>query len=165
MTRAAETIVEDWFNRRGYFTIRGMKSGRNEADLLAFNPNSNDAVHVEVSASTAPMGWWGDSLDSTPKPEKIQGVVNEADKKFYRPNVKDLRERLRRGTWRCLLAYTMLNDEPEQLEVLERCGVEAVSFAVILSDLAVKNRLEYKTDSDAAHFAAVAEAYRYGRMK
>ena len=59
----------------------------------------------------------------------------------------------------------MLNDESEQLQILDRCGIEAVSFTVILSELADKDCLDYKTDSDAAHFAAIAVAYKEGRIK
>lgn len=134
---------------------------------MAFNPSTEDAVHVEVSASCPkPVGSWRDYLDSTPKDEKIQGVIDEADKKYYQPNMIDKRKKLCPGyDWRCVLAYTILNDEEEQLEVLRRCEVDAVSFAMILSDLAVKDRLPHKTGSDAAHFACVAGAYKDGLIQ
>jgi hypothetical protein len=31
----AETLVEEWLNRKGFFTIRGAKGGLLEMDLLA----------------------------------------------------------------------------------------------------------------------------------
>ena len=112
------------------------------------------------------MGWWGDSLDSTPKDEKIQGLIDEANKKFYQPHMIEKREKLCSGyDWRCMLAYTILNDENEQLEVLRHCKVDAVSFATILSDLAAKDRFPHKTSSGAAHFACVAGAYKDGRIQ
>jgi len=35
MSLLAEEIVEEWLNRDGYFTIRGIKLGVHEIDLLA----------------------------------------------------------------------------------------------------------------------------------
>ena len=35
MALLAEEIVEEWLNRNGYFTIRGIKLGVHEIDLLA----------------------------------------------------------------------------------------------------------------------------------
>lgn len=35
MALLAEEIVEEWLNRQGYFTIRGIKMGVQEIDLLA----------------------------------------------------------------------------------------------------------------------------------
>ena len=41
MSLLAEVVVEEWLNRRGYFTIRGVKLGNDEIDLLAMRPLSN----------------------------------------------------------------------------------------------------------------------------
>lgn len=35
MALVAETFAEEWLNRQGYFTIRGVKTGPGETDLLA----------------------------------------------------------------------------------------------------------------------------------
>ena len=35
MALLAEEVVEEWLNRKGYFTIRGAKVGVPEMDLLA----------------------------------------------------------------------------------------------------------------------------------
>lgn len=59
MARADETIVQEWLNRRGYFTIRSLKKGRTECDLLAVSLQNSDAVHVEVNVSINPIGWIG----------------------------------------------------------------------------------------------------------
>jgi hypothetical protein len=40
MALLAEVIVEEWLNRQGYFTLRGMKIGVDEIDLLAIRPRS-----------------------------------------------------------------------------------------------------------------------------
>jgi len=38
MALLAESLVEEWLNRDGYFTIRGVKRGVGELDLLAVCP-------------------------------------------------------------------------------------------------------------------------------
>ena len=38
MALLAEALVEEWLNRTGYFTIRGIKAGNDEIDLLATDP-------------------------------------------------------------------------------------------------------------------------------
>ena len=38
MALLAESLVEEWLNREGYFTIRGVKHGVGEMDLLAVRP-------------------------------------------------------------------------------------------------------------------------------
>ena len=59
MALFAETLVEEWLNRRGYFTIRGAKGGLLEMDLLAIRHRKDEpkALHVEVQASTGPISW------------------------------------------------------------------------------------------------------------
>lgn len=48
MSLQAETLVEEWFNRNGYFTIRGIKDKIDEMDILAIKNLDNrswDCVH------------------------------------------------------------------------------------------------------------------------
>ena len=49
MALVAETLVEEWLNRKGYFTIRGAKTGQGKIDLLAASFHEPEALHVEVS--------------------------------------------------------------------------------------------------------------------
>lgn len=57
MALLAEEIVEEWLNRQGYFTIRGVKIGVHEMDLLAvrFNAGAIDCRQTEVQASVRPV--------------------------------------------------------------------------------------------------------------
>jgi hypothetical protein len=57
MALLAEELVEEWLNRNGYFTIRGIKLGVHEIDLLAIRINSGniEARHIEVQASVHPI--------------------------------------------------------------------------------------------------------------
>lgn len=49
----AEDIVNVWLNQNGYFTIRNIKVGRKEIDLLGIDKDGK-AVHVEVTISIDP---------------------------------------------------------------------------------------------------------------
>src|SRR5215203_4737401 len=49
MALVAETLVEEWLHRKGYFTIRGIKTGSGETDLLAASFREPAALHVEVN--------------------------------------------------------------------------------------------------------------------
>ena len=44
MALVAEALVEEWLNRKGYFTIRGAKIGQGEIDLLAVTFRKPDAL-------------------------------------------------------------------------------------------------------------------------
>src|ERR1043165_3461456 len=60
MALLAESLVDEWLNGQGFFTIRGVKQGVGEIDLLAVRP-SNDGPpigwHVEVQVSFRPVGY------------------------------------------------------------------------------------------------------------
>ena len=45
MSLLAEAVVEEWLNRQGYFTIRGIKLGNDEIDILAIRPLSGGIPH------------------------------------------------------------------------------------------------------------------------
>ena len=59
MAFLAETLVDEWLNRQGYFTVRGLKDGVSEIDLLGVRPGPKglEACHVEVQASFRPVGY------------------------------------------------------------------------------------------------------------
>ena len=60
MALIAEELVEEWLNQKKYFTIRNLKSGNNEIDLLGVKLNGkskSQLVHVEVMDSHSPMSW------------------------------------------------------------------------------------------------------------
>jgi hypothetical protein len=59
MAMLAEEIVEEWLNRNGYFTIRGIKVGVHEIDLLALAVRGSviEARHIEVQASIRPVSY------------------------------------------------------------------------------------------------------------
>lgn len=56
-----EEIVEHWLNHQGFFTMRGVKCGVDEIDLLAIKYKENQLIcwHVEVQVSFCPVGYIG----------------------------------------------------------------------------------------------------------
>jgi hypothetical protein len=59
MALLAEQLIEEWLHGQGYFTLRGLKLGVHEADLLGvrFVDGRPEGIHVEVSISTRPVGY------------------------------------------------------------------------------------------------------------
>lgn len=58
MSLLAETLVEEWFNRGHYFTIRGIKDKIEEIDILAIKNLGNsewDCIHCEVQVGVRPV--------------------------------------------------------------------------------------------------------------
>ena len=168
MARAAETIVEEWLNRRGYFTIRSLKEGRTECDLLAFSPKDSDAVHVEVNVSINPIGWIGKkNLAGEKLPggkdrtdEQVEGgIKNYVDKKYRSAKAIELRERLwpNHGNWRFTYVHGKLNYPERELPCLEKEGIEVRSVIKLLEELKSDNSLPFETDSNAAHFVALCQ--------
>ena len=158
MARVAETIVEDWLNRQGYFTIRGLKRGQNEIDLLAYHPRKGEALHVEVTSSMAPAGWIG-GLSYTRLEEGIERFVN---KKYHKHSVRQMRNELCPNVdeWRLMLVHGRMKNAEEQRSLLEDRRIEVRSLLGILNELAEEWGLPFDTDTDAAHFAALADAHR-----
>lgn len=59
MALLAEELVQEWLNRAGFFTIRGVRLGVHEMDLLAVRPTSTglECRHIEVQASVNPVSY------------------------------------------------------------------------------------------------------------
>ena len=56
-----EEIVEYWLNNKGFFCMRGVKTGLGEIDFLAIRPNKKnfECWQVEVTVSFRPIGYIG----------------------------------------------------------------------------------------------------------
>ncbi len=156
MSRIAETIPELWLNRRGFFTIRGLKplEGHGEIDLVGYCPHHNKAVHVEVSASPYPRGFLGGEVAAR-IPEGVAGFVAD---KYHRENIAQVREKICPATteWTLMLVHGKLNREDEVRAALRDNQVEPVSLFAILTKLS--GALSYRVDTDAAYFAYLADA-------
>ena len=115
MALLAEELVEEWLNRQGYFTIRGVKVGVHEIDLLAVRPTPSglECRQLEVQASVRPVSYVTrlplavqKATGRSPASAKFrhddeirQGIKEWVAKKFDHPEKRRLRTRLAPGPW------------------------------------------------------------------
>lgn len=78
MALIAEAVVEEWLNRQGYFTIRGLKKGNDEIDLLALRVIGNkiERIHFEVQVSIKPVSYISGLSKELQTEFKIMGSRN-----------------------------------------------------------------------------------------
>jgi hypothetical protein len=151
MALLAEEIVEEWLNRQGYFTIRGIKIGVHEIDLLAvkLGNKSIDCKHIEVTASMRPMSYITDVPKAiqkeTRRPAKspvhrtteelLVGIQEWIDKKFNLESKKLLRQELYPDNWAFELVVHKVR-HPEELELIQNAGIKVYLLKDILRELA-----------------------------
>lgn len=150
MALLAEEIVEEWLNRQGYFTIRGIKMGVHEIDLLAVKLQTDgkaECRHVEVQASMRPVSY----ISRVPKEEQkagraansakrsdeelILGVAEWVEKKFRRSDKKALMTKLWNGHWSPELVVNVVKSE-EELKLIAGHGIKILRLNEIVSALA-----------------------------
>ena len=149
MALLAEEIVEEWLNRRGYFTIRGARAGVHEIDLLAVLPTTNELQcrHIEVQASSNPIAYIapttrdararGAKANSAKRRETfyLRACVDEwLERKFFATKKQKIRESLAAGPWAVELVVHLIK-YPEELEYIESCGVRVHRLAQIIDEL------------------------------
>ena len=134
-----EQLVEEWLNRQNFFTMRGIKSGVDEIDLLAIRPTSEglECWHVEVQISDRPVGYIGGDTNARKrtKNELHEGVEQWVVKKFTSPKkIKRRNEILPNANWRNILVHAALKDRAE-LPIMESLGVELIPYKQVLEAL------------------------------
>ncbi len=152
MSLLAEEIVEEWLNRQGYFTIRGIKVGNDEIDLLAIKPirgHGLECRHLEVSLSINPIGYIykfpkdlqkaeGRSVNSAKKrnTEELQRSVSEwIEKKFKQKKKEDLRSNLAPGQkWSLEFVVHRVKSE-EELKIISSHGIIVHRFPAVISEI------------------------------
>jgi len=154
MALLAESLVEEWLNRKRFFTIRGVKHGVHEVDLLGIRRETNGTVegwHVEVQASFRPVGYIakltndiageGDNRRAKTSakartPEEVEACAREWVRgKFLTDDKKRVRNALWPGvTWSYHLVHAVVRAESE-LTAFRGLGVECHPFTAILSEL------------------------------
>lgn len=150
MALLAEEIVEEWLNRQGYFTIRGIKMGVQEIDLLAVKwkmDGKAECRHVEVQASMRPVSYIsrvpkegqkdGRAANSAKRSDEElnQGVVEWVEKKFRRSDKKALMAKLWDGEWSSELVVNVVKSE-EELKLIAGHGIKILRLSEIISALA-----------------------------
>ena len=150
MALLAEEIVEEWLNRQGYFTIRGIKIGVHEIDLLAIKWRSEENVecrHIEVQASMRPVSYIsrvpkkgqkaGRAKNSAKRSESelIEGVAEWVETKFLLAQKKELMGKLWSGEWSSELVVNVVKSEDE-LKLIASHGIRIFRLNDIVSALA-----------------------------
>lgn len=172
MALLAESLVEEWLNRNGFFTIRGVKHGVGEMDLLAIRPDTAGIVrgwHVEVQASFRPMGYiakrtpeMGGSATSakTRTPEEIELCAREwVAAKFFHEEKQRVRESLWPGVeWSFHLVHAVVR-EPRELEIFVAQGVICHPFHQLLSDLSERSKRSFSA-SAGGDLAEIVSYYK-----
>jgi hypothetical protein len=145
----AEEIVEEWLNRQGYFTIRGIKLGVHEIDLLAVKPTSGtltECRHIEVQASMRPISFIsrvpkadqrsGRAANSAKRSEDelLRGVAEWTEVKFKSARKRDLMSMLWKGKWSSELVLNVVKSENE-VKMIEGHGIKVHRLKDILRSL------------------------------
>lgn len=158
MAAFAETLVDEWLNRQKFFTIRGVRRGNHEIDLLgvrAPEPGALEAWHVEVQASFRPIGYiakWlphhiqaGLAAAPAAAGQRTPDVIRECAEawvnlKFDSPTKTTMRERLWPGlSWRKVLVHGVTLSRHE-VRCIAECGVSTVSLRQVMQELQVRER-------------------------
>ena len=152
MALLAESLVEEWLNRNSFFTIRGIKHGLAEIDLLAIRHEADTSVtgwHVEVQVSFRPVTYIAKLTDdmarasnrlrtnaSARTPDQIETCASEWVQSKFKADAKaKAREGLwPHAQWRYHLVHARVRERRE-LEVFQREGVTCHSFRQLLADL------------------------------
>ena len=151
MALLAEEIVEEWLNRQGFFTIRGIKVGVYEMDILAIKPLSDgghDRRHIEVQASINQISYISkvpkkiqeakgigpDNAKHRPPKMLEKGVKEYVEKKFLLAEKDQLRQALCSGDWTFEM---VVNDvkHPEELDVFKEHGIQIYRLTDLVAEM------------------------------
>ena len=150
----AEEVVEEWLNRNGYFTIRGVKVGVYEIDILAIRPHADgrhECRHIEAQVSINPISYITKVPAAIRKQTGIaphnakrrdaaqltQGVKEWVEAKFNLPRKVELRNRLCPGVWTRELVVGKVKHE-EELSLLRQAGIIVYRLKDILAEMVDK---------------------------
>lgn len=153
MALQAETLVEEWLNKNGYFSMRGIREKLNEIDFLAVRQNREgqwEYVHVEVQVSVRPVAYI--SKLTKQQMEKL-GVKTKTSAKLrssesLKDSVKawveikytsEKKQKLRSSIidtdkWEYWFVHGKVKD-PKELEQIRNEGVKLVPIKDVLQEL------------------------------
>ena len=150
MALLAEEVVEEWLRRSGFFTIRGVKLGNHEVDLLAvkYRPGMEpECRHLEVQASVRPVSYISkvpkalQKSDQAAKSAKVRspneldaGVAEWVNTKFGRPEKLALMKNLWPGCWTKELVVHNVKSDLE-VALIRKHGVTTIQLSDIVQDL------------------------------
>ena len=159
MALLAESLVEEWLNREGFFTIRGVKHGVGEIDLLAVRRKPSGTVvgwHVEVQASFRPIGYIAKLTDELTLRDGKKIAASSAvartakqietcakawvERKFSSASKVSVREKLWPGVnWSFHLVHAVVREEKE-LAAFRRFDVICHPLQEVLATLSAESK-------------------------
>jgi len=103
------SLVDEWLNRNGFFTLRGIKSGVHEIDLLGIRMSKGrlEGWHVECQVSFRPVSYIGrlskerqlelgakSATSAKMRPQHIvkADIADWVEKKFKAAKKKEMRD-------------------------------------------------------------------------
>lgn len=154
MSLLGEEVVEEWLNRNGYFTIRGIKVGVDEIDILAIRPlpdGKHECRHIEVQVSINPISYITKVPAAIRKETGIgahnakkrdvgqltQGVHEWIGAKFNLPRKVEMKNSLCPGSWTKELVVGTVKHE-EELDLLRQAGITIHRLKDVLSEMIEK---------------------------
>lgn len=159
-----EQLVEEWLNRNNFYTMRGVKCGIDEIDLLAikYAEGKVEAWHVEVQVSFRPIGYLGGDTNARRRTEQEirKGAEQWVEKKFTSDKKKEKRNSISSNVnWRYIFVCAELKDTRE-LEIIRELGVEIIPYKQVLTDL--RDNSSRQSSSAASN---ISEILKYLREK
>lgn len=155
-----EQLVEEWLNREQFFTMRGIKCGVDEIDLLAIRYNGNvpEFWHVEVQVSYRPIGYIGGDTNARKrtKEEIAAGAQQWVLKKFTGDKkVAKRNEILPNVNWKYVFVHGEVKDK-YNLDCIRSAGVELIPY----KDVLLKLR-DGQASASSSFASNIAEMLRY----
>ena len=157
-----EQLVEEWLNRNQFFTMRGIKCGVGEIDLLALKYLDGvvESRHVEVQVSFRPIGYIGGNSNARKRTEKEikHGVKQWVEKKFTCNEKKEKRDSIMPNTnWRYIFVHGVLKDDRE-LGYMKKLGIELVPYKQVLTYL--QENTKQRSSSVASNITEILKYFR-----
>ena len=157
MSLLSEEVVEEWLNRNSYFTIRGIKVGVDEIDILAIRPlpeGKYECRHIEVQVSINAIsyitkvpaairkqkGIGPHNAKKREDPQLKRGVHEWVEAKFNKPAKVQLRNSLCPGSWSRELVVGSVKHEKE-LDLLREAGITIYRLEDVLPAMTEKRRV------------------------
>jgi hypothetical protein len=129
-----EEVVQEWLNRDGYFTIRGVKIGSNEIDILAVKPTEGTCKcrHVEITLSTRAIGYISTGTARRVVGAELKQAVDAWIEKKFSGRAEELKQRLCPGDWTKELVVGDIKHEDE-IEMFKEAKIRIHRLASILA--------------------------------
>jgi hypothetical protein len=178
MALVAETLVDEWMNRKAFFTVRGIKDGIDEIDLLGVRPLNGglEGWHAEVQVGFRPIGYICKLTDELAqrfgkKPtsawQRPAGAVRECAQAWVARTFTHAKKRAAREhawpgiSWRNLFVHGVVR-EPDELQAIRSEGIELIPSHTILDELCHQTDQGFPAaaGTDLAEIVAYYECHR-----